>query len=101
MQEFYWVEEEVSETVPTWYHVVFFEGEGSSVSRSWVKTEGLQKMAEPLEEPKGWTKINGSKRQKMRKTLEMAKPGDYQPSAPAAGEVLLCLPVQGQVGQVC
>ena len=73
MQEFYWVEEEVSETVPTWYHVVFFEGEGSSVSRSWVKTEGLQKMAEPLEEPKGWTKINGSKRQKMRKTLEMAK----------------------------
>ena len=73
MQEFYWVEEEVSETVPTWYHVVFFEGEGNSVSRSWVKTEGLQKMAEPLEEPKGWTKINGNKRQKMRKTLEMAK----------------------------
>ena len=72
-QEFYWVEEEVSETVPTWYHVVFFEGEGSSVSRSWVKTEGLQKMAEPLEEPKGWAKIAGSKRQKMRKTLEMAK----------------------------
>ena len=73
MQEFYWVEEEVSETVPTFYHVVFFEGEGNSVSRSWVKTEGLQKMAEPLEEPKGWTKINGNKRQKMRKTLEMAK----------------------------
>ena len=73
MQEFYWVEEEVSETVPTYYHVVFFEGEGNSVSRSWVKTEGLQKMAEPLEEPKGWMKINGNKRQKMRKTLEMAK----------------------------
>ena len=59
--------------MPTWYHVVFFEGEGNSVSRSWVKTEGLQKMAEPLEEPKGWMKINGNKRQKMRKTLEMAK----------------------------
>ena len=73
MQEFYWVEEEISETVPTWYNVVFFEGTGSSVTRSWVKTENLNKMVEPIEQPAGWAKIQGSKKLKMKKILEMAQ----------------------------
>ena len=73
LQEFYWVEEEISETVPAWYNVVFFEGEDASVTRAWVKTENLTKMVEPVEQPQGWAKIKSSKKQKMKGTLSMAK----------------------------
>ena len=67
------MEEEISETVPAWYNVVFFEGSDSSVTRSWVKTENLNKMVEPIEQPAGWAKIQGSKKLKMKKILEMAQ----------------------------
>ena len=72
-QEFYWVEEDLSQTVPSWYNVVFFEGEGNSVTRSWVKTEDLNKMVEPLEHPASWAKVKGSKTARLKSIFEMAK----------------------------
>ena len=31
LQEYYWIEEDVSITEPTWYNVVYFEGRGDEV----------------------------------------------------------------------
>jgi hypothetical protein len=31
LQEYYWIEEDISVTEPTWYNVVYFEGRGDEV----------------------------------------------------------------------
>ena len=47
-EEYYWIEEAESRVEPAWYHVVFLE---KSVSRSWVRSENVLKMIQPVEQP--------------------------------------------------
>ena len=40
LQEYYWIDEDISVTEPTYYNVVYFEGRGDEVSyfdKSWKK----------------------------------------------------------------
>lgn len=72
-QEYYWIEETISKTEPTFYNVVYFEGKGSEVSRAWVKADNIIKMTVPIEQPKSSTSPKaGPLKNKLVTAIEMA-----------------------------
>ena len=53
--DYFWVDENISEYEPTWYHVVYFEGKGTEVTRAWIKAENIVSMKTPIKQPHGNT----------------------------------------------
>ena len=70
-EEFYWIEESESRTEPAWYHVVFLEGSGQQVTRSWVRSELIEKMASPVKPPKNLT-VKKTNKARFAKATKMA-----------------------------
>ena len=54
-EEFYWIEENISLTEPVFYHVIYFEGRGTEVTRAWVKAANITRITSPIKQPKGNT----------------------------------------------
>ena len=53
--DYFWVDEDISEREPAWYHIVFFEGKGTEVTRAWIKSGDIVSMKTPIEQPNGNT----------------------------------------------
>ena len=53
--DYFWVDEDISEREPAWYHVVFFEGKGTEVTRAWIKSGDIVSMKTPIQQPNGNT----------------------------------------------
>lgn len=53
--DYFWVDEDISEREPAWYHVVFFEGKGTEVTRAWIRSCDILSMKTPIEQPNGNT----------------------------------------------
>ena len=71
-EEYYWIENEESRIDPAWYHVVFLE---KQVSRSWVRSELVEKMTSPVKQPTnlGVKKNSSSMKSRLKNALEMAE----------------------------
>ena len=53
--DYFWVDEDISEREPAWYHVVYFEGKGTEVTRAWIKSGDIVSMKTPIQQPNGNT----------------------------------------------
>ena len=71
-QEYYWVEDGTNTAEPSWYHVVFFEGKGSQVSRAWIKSSDILNMESPVQVRKCSIK-KGSIKKRLMNAVKMAK----------------------------
>ena len=72
--DYFWVDENISEYEPTWYHVVYFEGKGSEVTRAWIKTDNIVSMTTPITQPKGKTVSKpGPLKQRLQNAIRMAE----------------------------
>ena len=73
-EDYFWVDENISRYEPSWYHVVYFEGKGTEVTRAWIKTDDIVSMTTPIRQPKGNTaKKPGPLKQRLINAMSMAE----------------------------
>ena len=72
--DYFWVDENISENEPTWYHVVYFEGKGTEVTRAWIKTDNIVSMTTPIRQPHGNTaKKPGPLKKRLQNAIGIAE----------------------------
>ena len=72
--DYFWVDEDISEKEPAWYHIVFFEGKGTEVTRAWIKSGDIVSMKTPIEQPNGNTlKKPGPLKKRLLNALHIAE----------------------------
>lgn len=78
--EFYWVDETICRQELTWYHVVYFEGRGTEVSRAWIRAEDIVSLTSTIRQPKGdaatWP---GPLKQRLKNAIELAETAKSHP----------------------
>ena len=78
--DFYWVDESICRQEPTWYHVVYFEGRGTEVSRAWIRAEDIVSLTSPIRQPKGDTATRpGPLKQRLKNAIELAETAKSHP----------------------
>ena len=78
--DFYWVDEDICRQEPTWYHVVYFEGRGTEVSRAWIRAEDIVSLTSPICQPRGDTATRpGPLKQRLKNAMELAESAKSHP----------------------
>ena len=79
-QEYFWVDENICSHEPCWYHVVYFEGRGTEVSRAWIRADDIVSMTTPITQPYGSTATrSGPLKQRLKNAIEMAESAKSHP----------------------
>ena len=79
-EEFYWLDENLCRHEPSWYHVVYFEGRGTEVSRAWIRPSDIVSLTTPITQPSGSTATRpGPLKQRLKNAIELAEAAKSHP----------------------